>query len=280
MGKVFEQVFDSFEALAEQSAKAPLWDRDHCPRYRADKGFYGVPLDEAVKMAQTGWTEGRELLEDAMGAARGAASMMPLPSRVFDVAGDRPSPARAAAGDPFCMTHKGRSRKSRERVIRIAVQCSVMHYITQGQIMRYGAALLTVIDAIETAGIRVELTGYWQSRDGDLIRTIATLKPAHEPVDIDRLAFVLAHPSATRRCVWGIREQTPVCSSYRQSVGSTVSGRPDNLDDDVFWLKGANSAEADSTEEAFEKLFAQFRENGQRGADLVHSLDVKIKEAA
>jgi hypothetical protein len=179
-------------------------------RKEATKNDYSATetLDQAVDMAMwSGWPEGRDMLIDSI------AQVMPTNEyRVhheLDVAGSFPIVPIYCAGDPACMMSiETETLRQHRPIIRIDYNnvCSFM--ITPAAMMKMGAAVLSFAQTLELAGYAVELRiiGNMTS-NRKKFRYNVTYKRAGEPLDLERAAFAIAHPSTMRRFALGLLEQ-------------------------------------------------------------------------
>ena len=94
----------------------------------------------------------------------------------------------------------------------------------------------SLIDELERSGRRVEVT--WLSCSepawvlseekttlvgGPRVAFSFPLKEADQPVEIDRLAFWIMHPSAQRRMQFALKEQLEIEPWYRDKYGTPIS---------------------------------------------------------
>jgi hypothetical protein len=75
-------------------------------------------------------------------------------------------------------------------------------------IINRGAAVVALIDKIQSEGQRVELIAFCHiaGRRNDRLIMAVTVKRPEEPIDMDRVAFALAHPSMLRRAFFRVVE--------------------------------------------------------------------------
>jgi hypothetical protein len=183
--------------------------------------------DAAVKLTQNGWREGakrveslRRDLDDAVQTlvAAKAANM------VYAVDGDWVDVGRLVTGDPECCGSwhiQGDDRN--EKVIKVVANVSVSCAVNAETIFARGAACLAAVDIIESLGKRVELwIGLGLNDCGKRIETHVLVKPASQPLELDRLAFTLCHASMLRRVLFAhmeLNRHNP-CRTYPGPVWS------------------------------------------------------------
>jgi hypothetical protein len=117
-------------------------------------------------------------------------------------------------------------------IVRLAVSCAVSWRYEAKEIQAYGAGLLGIIDGLESAGFRCEITGgfYFRSGDEKALFTI-TLKEAQDPLDLDRIAFCLCHAAFLRRIGFGIMESCLSAKVWEGTYGSPRTPDKTELED-------------------------------------------------
>lgn len=96
-------------------------------------------------------------------------------------------------------------------IVRIMVNITAAHYVDKEHIINRGAAIVQLIDRVQLAGQRVELIAAFHAKElggDDTYEYSVVVKRAEEPVDLDRIAYAIAHPSMLRRTMFRIMEQT------------------------------------------------------------------------
>jgi hypothetical protein len=203
-----------FESLGEMLRFAdttpPTWE-SRSSRSKGGDWNGSKDWNEALDFAAHGWPEGRAKMGKALAAAAAASSFDSYPAMALDVAGAYPMPHLAAAGEPFCMVTPAPISERNRPVLRLCIAGAVSSMVNGGEIVNYGAALLTVIDALEAADYRVELSLCFALRSHSQTEAsfTVTVKQAQEPLELDRLAFVLASPAMWRRLGFAIIETLP-----------------------------------------------------------------------
>lgn len=168
---------------------------------------------EAMRLAESGWTDGRESLNAAIAKANGIDKAELDPAPAYDVVGYYPDVPLYCAGDPFNMVcHEPEPVKP---VIRIAATAKASQSTRASVYLNYGAALVSYIELLEKAGYRVELNLIMQTTDGAYsYRAMVRVKDADESLEIDRLAFALMHRSTQRRLWFSLLEQEAELINY------------------------------------------------------------------
>lgn len=199
-----------FESLSEMVT----WIRDTPRAWRQSSSVssgrgrdwdLGAGYEGALKLAQEGWEEGIKNI---------AALAMVVPNNTittkeYSVAGDFPDVPRYLAGDPFNMVKRGKQRVPKP-AITIVVNTVASAAVNARDMANYGAAIVALVDRLESRGIRVELLGcvcYDSLQRGKA--TIAwTIKRAEDHLDLASVAFSLAHPACFRRLSFGVVERS------------------------------------------------------------------------
>lgn len=234
--------FESLEAfIAEASKPANPTYGEGAAHRKGDKDWSGAAsFEEAVKMAREGWPEGRKLMVDAM------ASAAPITAKVadfaMDVAGAYPIAALAAAGDPMCMVDLAPVSDRAKPIIRLAInRCASAAYSAK-EFMHFGAAVASYVDALEGSGYRVEIDAAMVCMDGNSRPYYCgvIIKQAHEPMEIDRMAFCLTNPAFLRRLHFAVAQNREDDNNSMSFCGSPMNIEPKHVDHGVLVIPGIN----------------------------------------
>lgn len=181
------------------------------PRTATNDTWRGGTYDKARTLAHDGWREGADKLSSITRAAANLSAPMLRPVSSYDVAGAFPDVPRAVAGDPLNMVNIGDEQIATRPSVRLWVEMGVSCNVTPKQIENYGAALLSQVDAMESADIRCEINLVWtcEARDGFDYQITIVAKTAEQPLDIERLAFLMLHPSQFRRLIFDVMSRDP-----------------------------------------------------------------------
>lgn len=202
------------DLLVHASGPATGWGRG---RLSVESCFNGADiqtdsLDEAFGLARFGWPKGRKKLSDNLDAASMVQTNSTHRALGLDVGGAYPDVQEAIAGNPACMVASGLEQSATKPIFRFVVNVALGAMMNGDVMVRRGAAILSWIDRLEAEGARCEVVlFYGQSRERetetDRWNVACTVKRADEPMDVDRLAFALLHPSMTRRIIFAAQEQ-------------------------------------------------------------------------
>lgn len=212
--------FNSIEALVADNER---WGKDatdgNSSRGNSASWAGTSTYDEAVQLMQHGWPEGAARVSKVRSRLDRAVDSL-LAARVqqmaFAVEGEWVDVGRLAMGDPECCGYwddngEDKPKKIIKIVANICVSCGVS---TEAMYAR-GAACVAAVDLLETLGYRVELwAGVGCDRGDERLDSQVLLKDSGQPVDTDRLAYVLCHPAFFRRVYFAhmeLNRMNPCC---------------------------------------------------------------------
>jgi hypothetical protein len=208
--------FDSFETFVDDVCQLPTGDISS--RDTGREAHFGTPTFEAaIALSKTGWAAGadrvsqiRADLDQYLQSAKSAA----VQQFAWDVTGDFVDVGRALAGEPeaFGTTNDYEAgRSGSQRVVRLYANLGVSAAVNAESIFARGAVVLAAVDLLESLGVRVEL---WAAKATIKKRGNAAkhqvevlVKAANQPVDVDRLAYILCNASFLRRLCWSHQER-------------------------------------------------------------------------
>lgn len=222
--KTWYEVFDTYHEFVEFAKNNNITDR--ASSKSGSQEFTGTAsLDEAVTLAQYGYTEVRpqverlmEIMEERLAERFGNRFVTE-----YAVSGGSVDMGKFVTGEPECMLDWAQEpAASMGRVVKVVIAGSVSWQIDKQWIMSRGTAVLALVDTLHKLGVGVEL--WWESTvngkttpDGaNKFTTAVKLHDSAEPMDIDNLMFALAHPSMLRRMMFSVKEQ----SRYRKEIGA------------------------------------------------------------
>lgn len=168
-----------------------------------------VKYKEAEKMMTEGWHNGAMKLYEALNA-------LPPPTTTHtkltrDVAGHYPDVPRYLQGDPAHMVTRGKVH-GKKPTISILLSANLSAHQAAEPMLHFGTALCAAVDKLESRGRRVELAVAYAAKHSRCNRTAIQgwkVKEPGEHLNLDEVAFSLAHPAAFRRIGFAMRERTP-----------------------------------------------------------------------
>lgn len=231
----------------------------------------GVGFDGALKLARDGWHEGVRNLH-------ALSQLVPndsIVTREYSMAGEYPDVPRYISGDPFNMVKRGKQRRPKPSMT-IAVNTRISCAITAQQSANFGAAMVALVDRLESRGIRVELLGLLAT---DVTRRRMclswTIKRTEDHLDLSAVAFSYAHPAMFRRLGFAAMERMP---RETETPGYGIDGgisRGDFIDiaPGALLINGVNHepSRCKTMEDAL--AFAKAQINAAAGEDVVELED-------
>lgn len=221
--------FSDFLSYADRIAPIVANDSGHYvgnSRKRESRGgWYGTSdFSETMKLARDGWAEGREAVEAAIvhfSSVIGSKARRTV--LAHEVAGSSPDVAAFLCGDPENMfAREYIETETVGKIIRLVVNGTASAGIDSKEIIKRGALIVALVDSLEMSGFSVEVILTFHGKDaGVSTEQIITVKSAGDPVEIDRLAFCIAHPSCFRRLGFSCWEHDPLymAKHYRSGYG-------------------------------------------------------------
>lgn len=216
-GNDYIREFDSWWDFATSASDMSLrgWNERNCASQKIDReSWTGTKsFADAVDMGlRSGWPEGRKLLNESLIAVRPRPKV--YDSLEFEVAGAVPCVPVYCAGDPAWMiSDPGAVMRSAKPIVRIDYNHWVHAGVDINSMMLRGAAIVSLADSLERQSFSTELRIIGNSSSGFMggsgknFRYSIVYKRAGEPLDLDRAAFAIAHPSSMRRLAFAILEQ-------------------------------------------------------------------------
>lgn len=268
--------YDSVEAFLDK-ADSPT-DLPESRRASLDTTFrstwvLGCDLNEAMKLARTGWPEGTEKVYQALELIK--AKVKPRTLMVETVykhdGGAYVDVGRMLGGDPECFG-TFQPPEAPRRPLRLVVNYAKHNRLDDYAIVNWGAAVVALIDILETCGFRVECSilhlvqsSYEKEKLGQLIK----LKDFSQDVDLDRFSFCLAHPAFLRRITFAEEERYP--ARIRKEFGFEggyygvpIDSNASTLDSDLYipmLVSNSSSACIESAAELMERFLNKVDSN-------------------
>jgi hypothetical protein len=203
------------------------------------KGWTGArDWHTARNLAVHGWPDGLAQVAEAkklvkIPTALHAPQIVPR----FSEEGDEVSVDRYLANEPdHWLDFPVQPTPQRGRICRVILSACASASFAPEQLIRRGAVAAALIDALESAGVRCEVStiatmsveepaedgqarGFGVPQSENYIASDAIiLKRPEDPLDLERLVFWLAHPSALRRMFFrSLEDRDPGTFAYFRS---------------------------------------------------------------
>lgn len=192
------------------------------------RAFTGTgSLREACDLAH-GWDEGARQVEArkvAVRASVGTASRREV--RMREVGPGTLSMGAYLSGHPqpyVTLNNRNVARRGKGKIVRIRVNFTASGAVPTSIITRRGGAVCALIEALEAAGRRVELTAVVSVKgttQGSKWIARIMVKRAEQRLNLPVVAYALAHPSMLRRLMFAAieREDAKTRTTFRVGFG-------------------------------------------------------------
>jgi len=170
---------------------------------------------EAMDLTRKGWADGLKDIKDLSEKIWSVVGQeIQKTSFFYDVAGCQPDIDRYLAGEPENMIQfvSEKEQAGKGKIVKVFVNNVASSGITTAAMFGRGAAVVALVDALENLGFSCEvmtadaIASTWRG-DKEILQYEVMLKRAGQSLDLDRLAFALAHPCWLRRLVFCAMEQ-------------------------------------------------------------------------
>jgi hypothetical protein len=180
-------------------------------RYDASETETGLSWDlnlsyaDALRASVTGWPEGRAQIK--AGVDKIPETARPRRQTCLSVAGYAPHVPNTVMGVPNNM-YAVRKTPRHGPPMTLIVNMSANASVPAQCFVNFGIAVAAFVQSVEAANRRIELVVVHSS----LVRTADTctgwiVKHASQPLDLDQLAFAIAHPASFRKIGFALRER-------------------------------------------------------------------------
>lgn len=234
--------FESLAEMVQWTRSTPRkWSENTSRTNTRDNSWdLGAGYEGALELAERGWEAGiRNLAALALTVPNNTITV-----REMSVAGDFPDVPRYLAGDPFNMVRRGKQRVPKP-ALTICVNTVASAIVTGRELANFGAAIVALVDRLESRGVRVELIGAICANENRGKVSIAWhIKRAEDHLDLAAVAFSLAHPACFRRIGFAAIERSPR-ELEQPGYGRPADASPEHLLDapeDVLCIQGVQGS--------------------------------------
>ena len=205
----------TFESFGEFVAAADTQHTDKISHTGTEESFHGTAtFGEAVELATKGWPEGADRIAKLRATLESVVqkTVTAKSSRLeWAESGDFLDVGRVLSGEPeaFGSYVESDATHGTARVIKIVGNVSARGGVKSESIFSAGAAVAAAVDVLELLGHRVELwlgSGSLHRSTDEKLTVLVKVKEASQPLDLDRVAFVLAHNASLRRLFFSVEE--------------------------------------------------------------------------
>lgn len=224
-----EDIIKHFRSLSEfldyvDNRPSP-WSQTLSSRKEGNSDWRGTDSwEETMELARYGWTEGRRNLVKTLNIFIEKEKYLISPRYSYNVGGLFPNVPRYVAGDPLHMVNQDREEKGPIKILNLLVNVTSSASVSGQSKINWGAALVSIIDNLESSGYSISITWVTASKpsdsyDGPDVVLSYDLKSAGEHVDLDKLAFWLINPSTLRRIDLSFIERFDIQRWYGEGYG-------------------------------------------------------------
>jgi hypothetical protein len=219
--------FDSWSDFIRQAVEVPQEHiRGYNPHagiqpYKTHDGYtaetYGTTTwKECVTLARSGWNDAAERIQKFSGIlAQRIASQIVQPEARYGYEGIDYDIGRLMDGEPEHWVYwdepeEGQT-KAGHKIVRILYNRCCSGYVSGRTLEAVGAAVATLVQLLDIAGYRTEITvgdatdGTRYSGNHFTIRSV--LKKSSEDLDMSHAGFALIHAASYRRIFWSVETQ-------------------------------------------------------------------------
>jgi hypothetical protein len=233
-GENIVQHFDSFTAFTDSAERHADASGASCETSFGAEWNGTDSLPAALRLARNGWADGADAIRKMLRPMSRAVAERTF-HRVPNFAATRPGAlhmGRYVIGHPkpFLTAYEVEETTPRRggKVVHIVMNGTASAFVERSIMERRGAAVAALVDTLERAGKRVELDLVLCARPARVgggsrqMQTWVRIKNAGDPVNLENLAFAIAHSSTLRRLGFAVWEGQPLAE--RQAFGFVSGG--------------------------------------------------------
>jgi len=278
--------FQEFHHLVTQCEPAKSTGEWELSSVKGQESFTKTKTwDHAVQLFNEGWEEGLEkVAEISETISNTVKQQLPEMTFQYDVTGGMVDVGTMMSGVPECMLNFNEQETSATKYVELHFNASVSGGVSTNVIENRGAAMMALIDALETMNYRTKVVMHDTAVGGVSMNHQYTLKEYDEPLERDRMAFMCLHPSSLRRL--GFRLMEFACTEFRKATNVKRNGGygmpahelPARIFDTTpdLIIHGINLAVVDGKE--VETAFNTAEQSIKWVLDILQGLDVPLME--
>lgn len=230
----YEATYPSLRAFADAAdGPSAMPIRQRASRESGHDEWGGGSYKEALGYARHGWPEGeRKMLDLAERLTEKVSNALPWYGMELGESGGEVDVAALLGGQRENMWD-WRDDGGRRPVVRLNLGLTYHADVEPHDVIIAGSVVVSVVDALERMGRRVEIDGYFGIADSFFAATAMVsmrtrLKEADEPLDVPALSFAVAHPGMLRRLGFAWLER--MGENMRRTLGVGITyGRPGRI---------------------------------------------------
>lgn len=199
--------FDSVTSFLAGIRKGPIVGSWYDPDSYDNRDYnwaWHATESQAFELAEKGWRDGAERIAKLSGPViEQISSRIRKPEPAFTDEGASIDMGRFLEGDPECFVQWHETEVEHPapgRVVNIIVNLTVSAFFTANQFYAKGASIAILVDCLEHSGRRVNLDAAICVADSQKnpAGCVIRLKSADEPLNLQAIAAVIAHPAFYR----------------------------------------------------------------------------------
>lgn len=265
---VYTERYESSSELLERVLSPMVEDNNHNARtvHRNDEHWdFGVGFEGAINLAKYGWPEGREIIRGFTETLTTTLTgMINIPEVRYDVTGQNLDIGKFLVGEPedfmSIVDSAVEIDANPARIIRVVVNVFTSFSINSAAVMMKGAACAALCDMLERHNIRCQVDAVLSIGGGEFY---ATIKRPEWPMNLDDVAFYLAHPASCRRVFFNLLDHVEDAQVRKQVGAFNFYGRKKAAEDkgDIY-VDGLESRIDISKEKAIKWVVEQLESQG------------------
>jgi len=234
--ETFRKEFSSWGAFVDYCENAPSEITiDHRASRRDDASYkyftHAENWKEVLDLSKEGWPEGlKKSKEIASSLFDHVSSMIERVDVNHDIEGHAIDVARYVDGEPECwlkFENVIQESENGHKLIKITFNCSVSAGVSIDTIIARGATIVALIELLEYAGHRVELTlahavSDYRHETVPTMSAFVKIKEFDQNLNMPMISYALAHPSVLRALMFSYMETAPYL--IRRLVGVPDGG--------------------------------------------------------
>lgn len=172
-----------------------------------DRGFtMDYSYKQGMGLAQNGWEYGLDKIKKAIDKFQVIGKGVSF-EPCFQVSGESVDVGRFLSGEVECMQEWNLIEVVSNRVVDVYLNVCTSGGNETNQIVNYGAAVLAIVDFMESSNIRCNLYVYDATSFGNKNYLLcAKIKSAAEPLNLAIASFAMCHPAMLRRVWFKVQE--------------------------------------------------------------------------
>lgn len=178
-----------------------------------DDDFYGTKnFAEAVQLCRFGDEKLRKQIQSEIISVNDQNDLLNKIRTTYsnDVVGFMPHVPNAVIGVPQNMIRQNKVLIP-NKILNVYINMTAHCGIDQKDMRRNASKCAAAVNNLELQGYRCNLySGNMQESDGKYIASIVKIKSDREPINLAKMAFMMAHPAVLRRFGFKFMETTPI----------------------------------------------------------------------